>query len=67
MDVRRNFSRVGQRPNFAYSLQIAGDAMPMDIHKTFYPFYPISVRWLILNRLSEMFSAIRLSEMLVFS
>jgi len=27
MDVRRNYSRVGQRPNFAYPLQVADDAI----------------------------------------
>jgi len=25
------------------------DAMQMDVHKTLYPFYPISLRWLMLN------------------
>jgi len=25
------------------------DAMQMDVHKTLYPFYPISLRWLMLT------------------
>jgi len=49
VDVSRNFSRVGQRPNFAYPLQVTDDAMQMDVHKTLYPFYPISLCWLNLN------------------
>jgi len=31
----------GQRRNFAYPLQVADDAMQMDVHKTLYPFYTI--------------------------
>ena len=38
-----------QRRNFAYSLQVADDAMQMDVHKTLYPFYHISLCWLNLN------------------
>jgi len=38
-----------QRRNFGYPLQVADDAMQMDVHKTFYPFYPISLCWLDLN------------------
>jgi len=49
MDVRRNYSRVGQRPNFAYSLQVADDAVQMDVHNTLYSFYHISLCWLNLN------------------
>jgi len=49
MDVRRNFSRVGQRPSFAYPLRFADDAMQMDVHKTLYSFYYISLCWLNLN------------------
>jgi len=30
---------VGQRRHFAYSFQVADDAMQMDVHKAFYPFY----------------------------
>ena len=68
MDVRRNFSRVGQRPNFSYPSQVADDAMQMDVHKTLYSFHHISLRRLNLNSrsLSKMFSTLRLSEMLVF-
>jgi len=60
-----NFPR-GQRRNFAYPFQVADDAMWMDVHKTLYPFNPINVCWLnlILNRLHDMFSTLRLSEML---
>jgi len=62
MGVRRNFSR-GQCRNFAYPLQVADNAMQMDVHKTLYPLYPISLSgWIsILNHLSEMFFTIRLS------
>jgi len=69
MDVRRNFSRVGQRPNFSYPLQVADDAMQMDVHKTLYTFYHISLCWLNLNSQSFvwMFSTLRLSEMLFLS
>jgi len=49
MDVRRNFFRVGQRPNFAYPLQVADDAMRMDVHEALYSFYHISLCWLNLN------------------
>jgi len=62
--VRRNFFRVGQYRNFAYPFQVADDAMQMDFHKTLDPFYPIYLCWLNLNLLSEMFSSLRLSEML---
>jgi len=41
--------RVGQRPNFAYPFQVADDAMQMDVHKTLYYFYHISLCWLNLN------------------
>jgi len=39
MGVRRNFSRVGQRPNFADPFQVADDAMQMDVHKALHPFF----------------------------
>jgi len=40
---------------------------PIDVHKTLYPFYPlVYTGWTsILNLLSEMFSTLRLSEMLL--
>jgi len=41
MGVRRNFSREWQRHHFAYSFQVADDAMQMDTHKTLYPFYTV--------------------------
>jgi len=34
MGVRRNFSRGGQRQNFAYQFQVSDDTMQMDVHKT---------------------------------
>jgi len=37
MGVRRNFSREGQRRHFVYPLQLADDAMQMDVHKTLCP------------------------------
>jgi len=40
---------VGQRRNFAYSLQVADDAMQMDVYKTLYPLYPINLCWLNLS------------------
>jgi len=44
MDVRRNFAfQGGQRRNFAYPVQVAGDAMQTYVHKTLYPFYTISL------------------------
>jgi len=49
MDVCRNFSRMEQRPNFAYPLQVAENAMQMDVHKTLYSFYRVSLCWLNLN------------------
>jgi len=48
MSVRRNFSRR-QRRNFAYHFQVADSAMQMDVHKTLYTFYPISLYWLDIN------------------
>ena len=42
ISVRRNFSRT-QRQNFTYPLQVADDAMQMDVHKTLYRFYSISL------------------------
>jgi len=38
-----------QRRNFAHPLQVADDAMQMEVHKTLYPFYPISLCGLNLN------------------
>jgi len=29
--------------NLAYAFQVADDAMQIDVHKTFYSFYPISL------------------------
>jgi len=49
MGVRRNFSRGEQRRNFAYPFLVTDDAMQMDVHKTLYTFYPISLCWLNLN------------------
>ena len=49
MGVRRYVSWRGQCWNFAYPFQVAVDAMQMDVHKTIYPFYPISLCWLNLN------------------
>jgi len=34
---------------FAYPLQVADDTMQMDVHKTLYSFYHISLCWLNLN------------------
>jgi len=48
MGVHRKFSR-GKRRNFAYPFQVADEAMQMDVHKTLYPFYPISLCWLNFN------------------
>ena len=65
--VRRNFSSGGQRRNFAYHFQVADNVMRMDVHKTLYLFYIplVCAGWTsIHNLLSEMFSTIRLSEML---
>jgi len=40
----------GQRRRiFAYPVQIADDAMQMNIQKALYPFSPISLCWLKLN------------------
>ena len=56
-----------QRHNFAHGFQVADDAMKMDVHKTLFPFYPlVCAGWTsILNLLSQMFSTLRLSEMLI--
>jgi len=43
MGVRRNFSRGGQRRNFAYPFQVADDAMQINVHKTLYPLCPITL------------------------
>jgi len=48
MGLRKTFFR-GQRRNFAYSFQGADDAIQMDLHKTLYPFYPISLCYLNLS------------------
>jgi len=45
----QKFFPRGQRRNFAYPSQVADDAMQMDVHKTLYPFYPVSLGWLKLN------------------
>jgi len=39
MAVRKYFSSAGQRRNFAYHLQVANDAIQMDVRKTLYTFY----------------------------
>jgi len=39
----------GQRRNFAYSFQGVDDAIQMDVHKTLYPFYPISLWYVNLS------------------
>ena len=51
---RKVFPRGGQRRNFACPFQVADDAMQTDVHKTLYPFYPISLCWLNLNYQSFM-------------
>ena len=59
------FPEGAQRRKFAYTFQFADDATQMEVHKTLYPFYLISLYWLNLNSqsLSEMFSTFRLPEM----
>ena len=50
MGVRRSFSSVGNVENLIiYPFQVADSAMRMDVHKTFNPFFPISLCWLSLN------------------
>jgi len=39
----------GATSKFCLSFQVADDAMQMVVHKTLYPFYPISLCWLNLN------------------
>jgi len=39
----------GERQNFAYPFQMDGDAMQMEVHKTLYPFYSISLCWSSFN------------------
>jgi len=34
-----NFSRGGQRRHFAYTFQVADDAIQTDVYKALYPFY----------------------------
>jgi len=65
MGIRRKFSRFWQRRYFAYPFQVANDAMRMNVHKTLYPLYPISLFWLNFNSqfLSGIFSTLWLSEM----
>jgi len=38
MGIRRNFSKGGQRRQFAYGFQVAGEAIQTDVRKTLYPF-----------------------------
>jgi len=38
MGIRSNFSR-GQRRHFAYTVQVADDAMQTDVYKALYPFF----------------------------
>jgi len=38
----QKFFQGWQRRNFAYPFQVADDAMQMEVHKTLYPFYPIT-------------------------
>jgi len=47
--VRAEIFRVGATRSFAYPFQVADDAMQMDVRKTLYPFYPISLCCLNLN------------------
>ena len=49
VDVRRHFSWAGQRPSFVYPLQVADDAMQMEVHKMLDSFYRLSLCWLNLN------------------
>jgi len=50
MGVRINFSKgEGIRRNFANPFVVADDAMQIDVHKTLYPLYPISLCWLKIN------------------
>ena len=64
----QKFSKEGKRRYFAYSFQVAADAMQIDVCKTLYHFYSISLCWL--NLLSyfcyEMFSTQRQSR-IIFS
>jgi len=48
MGLRKHFFR-GKRWNFDYSLQGADDAIQMDLHKTLYSFYAISLCYLNLS------------------
>ena len=68
MGVRRNFPCGLQRRNFAYPFQVADNAMQIDVHKKLYPFSPLvcAGRTSILNLLSEVFSTLRLSEIIFF-
>jgi len=47
------FPGGGQRQNFAYPIQVADDAMKMDVHRTLCPFYRINLCWL--NLISQSF------------
>jgi len=42
----QKFFQGGQRQNFSYPLQVADDAIQIDVPKTLYPFYPIRLCWL---------------------
>jgi len=66
MNIRKYFLDWRQRSNFAYTLQVADNAMQMDVHKTLNLSSPLVCARLtsILNLLSELFSALGLSEML---
>jgi len=69
MDVGRNFSRVGQRSIFLILYRFLTMQCKWTLTKCFSLFTPlVCAGWTsILNRLSEMFSTLRLSEMFFFS
>ena len=62
----QKLSKGGKRRKFAYSFQIAVDAMQTDVCKTLYHFYSISLCWLNLHSFFcyKMFSSPRQSRMI---
>ena len=54
----------GQRRNFAYPFQVADFAMRMEVHKTLYLFYPISLCWLNLNWEVELYGDKTIGQLL---
>ena len=44
----------GQRQHFAYPFQVADDAMQMDVHKTFYPFYTTRKMRHVMTRVTKL-------------